>query len=124
MMEPSALYLSTHNGRRTASYTGSQSEKSDDKYGWVLLHNAVEKRGFGMSKTREEALASIQKRLVCLQDSIKWKTEPLDYHTRQSQEIATMRTLLALTYEFLPDEIALQIQAILDLVEQGVPTGV
>jgi hypothetical protein len=33
--------------------------------------------------------------------------EPLDYHTRQSQEIVTMRTLLALTYEFLPAEIAL-----------------
>ena len=77
-----------------------------------------------MSKTREEALASIQKRLVCLQDSIKWKTEPLDYHIRQSQEIVIMRTLLAITYEFLPDEIALQIQATLDLVEQGVPAGV
>jgi hypothetical protein len=71
-----------------------------------------------MAKTREEALASAQMRLVCLQDSIKWKTEPLDYHTRQSQEIVTMRTLLALTYEFLPAEIALQIQATLDLVEQ------
>ncbi len=124
MMEPSALYPSTHNGRRTASYTGSQSEKSDDKYGAVLLHNAVEKRGLEMSKAREEALASIQKRLVYLQDSIKWKTEPLDYHTKQSQKFVTMRTLLAITYEFLPDEIALQIQAILDLVEQGVPTGV
>ena len=124
MMEMSALYLSTHNARRTASYAGSQSEKSDDKYGPVLLHNAVEKRGLGMSKKREEALARIQKRLVCLQDSIKWKTEPLDYHTRQSQEIVTMRTLLAITYEFLPHEIALQIQATLDLVEQGVPIGV
>ena len=77
-----------------------------------------------MAKTREEALASAQMRLVCLQDSIKWKTEPLDYHIRQSQEIVTMRTLLAITYDFLPDEIALQIQATLDLVEQGVPTGV
>ena len=123
-MELSALSLCIHNGKESASYTGSQTEKSDDKYGSVLLHNAVEKRGSGMSKTREAALASIQKRLVCLQDSIKWKTEPLDYHTRQSQEIVTMRTLLAITYEFLPDEIALQIQAILDLVEQGVPTGV
>ena len=124
MMEMSALYLSTHNSRGSASYADSKSEKSDEKYGSVLLHNAVEKRGFGMSKTREEALASIQKRLVCLQDSIKWKTEPLDYHTRQSQEIVIMRTLLAITYEFLPDEIALQIQATLDLVEQGVPAGV
>jgi hypothetical protein len=103
-MEMSALYLCIHNGRRTASYTGSQSEKSDDKYGSVLLHNAVEKRGFGMSKTREEALASIQKRLVCLQDSIRFKTEPLDHSTRLSQEIVTMRTLLAITYEFLPVE--------------------
>jgi hypothetical protein len=77
-----------------------------------------------MSKTREEALASIQKRLVCLQDSLKWKTEPLDYNTRQSQEIDTMRTLLAITYEILPDEIALQIKATLDLLERGVPTGV
>ena len=124
MRKMSALYLSIHNGRGSASYAGSKSEKSDEKYGSVLLHNALEKRGFGMSKMREEALASIQKRLVCLQDSIKWKTEPLDYHTRQSQEIVTMRTLLAITYEFLPDEIALQIQATLDLVEQGVPTGV
>jgi len=68
-----------------------------------------------MSKTREEALASIQKRLVCLQDSIRFKTEPLDHSTRLSQEIVTMRTLLAITYEFLPDEIALQIKATLDL---------
>lgn len=77
-----------------------------------------------MSKTREEALASIQKRLVCLQDSIRFKTEPLDRITRLSQEIVTMRTLLAITYEFLPDEIALQIKATLDLLERGVPTGV
>jgi len=77
-----------------------------------------------MSKTREEALASIQKRLVCLQDSIRCKTEPLDHITRLSQEIVTMRTLLAITYEFLPDEIALQIKATLDLLERGVPTGV
>jgi len=35
-----------------------------------------------------------------------------------------MRTLLAITYEFLPDEIALQIKATLDLLERGVPTGV
>lgn len=77
-----------------------------------------------MSKTREEALASIQKRLVCLQDSIKLETEPLDYNTKRSQEIVTMRTLLAITYEFLPDEIALQIKATLDLLERGVPTGV
>jgi hypothetical protein len=123
-MELPALSLCIHNGRGSASYTGSQSEKSDNKYGAVLLHNAVEKRGLEMAKTREEALASAQMRLVCLQDSIKWKTEPLDYHIRQSQEIVTMRTLLAITYEFLPDEIALQIQATLDLVEQGVPTGV
>ena len=123
-MELSALSLCTHNGRGSASYTGSQSEKSVDEYGAVLLHNAVEKRGLEMAKTREEAQASAQMRLVCLQDSIRWKTEPLDYHIRQSQEIVTMRTLLAITYDFLPDEIALQIQAILDLVEQGVPTGV
>ncbi len=90
----------------------------------VLQQNTVEKRVLGMSKTREEALASIQRRLVCLQDSLKWKTEPLDYNTRQSQEIDTMRTLLAITYEFLPDEIALQIKATLDLLERGVPTGV
>ncbi len=77
-----------------------------------------------MSKTREEALASIQKRLVCLQDSIKLETEPLDYNTKRGQEIVTMRTLLAITYEFLPDEIALQIKATLDLLERGVPTGV
>jgi hypothetical protein len=120
MMELSALYLSTHNGRRTASYAGSQSEKSYDKYGWVLLQNVVEKRVLDMSKTREEALASIQKRLVCLQDSIKWKTEPLDYNAKQSQEIATMRTLLAITYEFLPDEIALQIKATLDIKSCGI----
>lgn len=50
--------------------------------------------------------------------------EPLDYRTRQSQEIVTMRTLLALTYEFLPAEIALQIQAILEVVEGGAATGV
>jgi hypothetical protein len=93
-------------------------------YGRVLLRNVIEKRVLGMSKTREEALASIQKRLVCLQDSIRCKTEPLDHSTRLSQEIVTMRTLLAITYEFLPDEIALQIKATLDLVERGVPTGV
>ena len=123
-MELSALSPCIHNGRRSASYTGSQSEKSDDKYGAVLLHNAVEKRGLEMAKTREETLARAQMRLVRLQDSIKWKTKPLDFHIRQSQAIDTMRTLLAITYEFLPDEIALQIQATLDLVEQGVPTGV
>ena len=89
----------------------------------MLLQNALEKRVLGMSKTREEALANIQKRLVCLQDSIKLKTEPLDYNTKRSQEFVTMRTLLAITYEFLPDEIALQIQATLDLLERGVPTG-
>jgi hypothetical protein len=48
----------------------------------------------------------------------------VDYHTRQNQEIVTMRTLLALTYEFLPAEIALQIKAILEVVERGVATGV
>jgi hypothetical protein len=104
-MDLSALYLFTHNSRRRASYSGSQREKSYDNYGLVLLQSAIEMRVLGMSKTREEALASIQKRLVCLQDSIKWKTEPRDYHIRQSQEIVTMRTLLAPTYEFLPTEI-------------------
>ncbi len=77
-----------------------------------------------MSKTREEALASIQKQLVCLQDSIKLETEPLDYNTKRCQEIVAMRTLLAITYEFLPDELTLQIKATLDLLVQGVPTGV
>jgi hypothetical protein len=77
-----------------------------------------------MSKTRVEALASIQKRLVCLQDSIKLEIELLDYNTKWRQEIVTMRTLLAITYEFLPDELALQIKATLDLLERGVPTGV
>ena len=76
-----------------------------------------------MSKKREEALASVQKRLVCLQDSIKLRTEPLDYNTRQSQEIVTLRTLLTLAYELLPDAIVLQIKATVDLLEQGVPTG-
>ena len=32
--------------------------------------------------------------------------------------------LLRNVYEFLPDEIALQIKATLDLLERGVPTGV
>jgi hypothetical protein len=76
-----------------------------------------------MSKKREEALANVQKRLVCLQDSIKLRTEPLDYNTRQSQEIVTLRTLLTLAYELLPDAIVLQIKATVDLLEQGVPTG-
>jgi hypothetical protein len=123
-MDLSALYLFTHNSRRRASYSGPQREKSYDNYGLVLLQSAVEKGVLGMSKTREETLASIQKRLVCLQDSIKLETEPRDYNARRSQEIATMRTLLAITHEFLPDEIALQIKATLDLLERGVPTGV
>jgi pimeloyl-ACP methyl ester carboxylesterase len=46
----------------------------------------TEKRLLEMSKKREEALASVQKRLVCLQDSIKLGTEQLDYHSRQSPE--------------------------------------
>jgi hypothetical protein len=29
-----------------------------------------------------------------------------------------------LTYEWLPDEIALQVKATLELLEEGVPTGV
>jgi hypothetical protein len=121
-MDLSALYLFTHNSRRRASYSGPQREKSYDNYGLVLLQSAVEKGVLGMSKTREETLASIQKRL--LQDSIKLETEPRDYNARRSQEIATLRTLLAITYEFLPDEIALQIKATLGLLERGVPTGV
>lgn len=123
-MDLSALYLFTHNSRRRASYSGPQREKSYDNYGLVLLQSAVEKRVLEMSKTREETLASIQKRLVCLQDSIKLETEPRDYNAKRGQEIATMRTLLAITHEFLPDEIALQIKATLDLLERGVPTGV
>jgi hypothetical protein len=73
-----------------------------------------------MSKTREEALASIQKRLVFLQDSTKLETEPLDYNTKWRQEIVTMRTLLAITYEFLPDELAFQIKV---TVRQAVKVG-
>ena len=114
-MDLSALYLFTHNSRRRASYSGPQREKSYDNYGLVHLLSAVEKRVLGMSKTREQALVSIQKRLVCLQDSIKLETEPRDYNARRSQEIATLRTLLAITHEFLPHEIALQIKATLDL---------
>lgn len=83
----------------------------------------TEKRLLEMSKKREEALASVQKRLVCLQDAIKLGTEPRDSHTRQSQEIVMMRNLLTLTYELLPDDIVLQIKATVDLLEQGVPTG-
>ena len=123
-MDLSALYLFTHNSRRRASYSGPQREKSYDNYGLVLLLSAVEKRVLGMSKTREQALVSIQKRLVCLQDSIKLETEPRDYNARRSQEIAILRTLLAIIHEFLPHEIALQIKATLDLLERGVPTGV
>ncbi len=42
MMEMSALYLSTHNSRGSASYADSKSEKSDEKYGSVLLHNVID----------------------------------------------------------------------------------
>ena len=76
-----------------------------------------------MSETNKEVLASVQKRLMCLQDSIKTGAEPLDHNTRQSQEITGLRDLLTLIYELLPAEMVLQIKATVDLLEQGVPTG-
>ncbi len=76
-----------------------------------------------MTETSKEVLASVQKRLVYLQDSIKTGTEPLDHNVRQSQEIVAMRHLLTLIYELLPAEIVLQTKATVDLLEQGVPTG-
>jgi hypothetical protein len=76
-----------------------------------------------LRETREKTYGHIQQELVSLQDALASEPEPLDGNARRNREITTLRELLRLTSDLLPADIAIEVRALLSLLDQGVPTG-